>query len=136
MGLFSGSRPDNLGAVNGLLARCKASPNCVSSQIEQRADPGHYIKPLQGGSDPLLTWAALKRLLAETPRVNVVSDQDGYLYAEFSTSLMGFVDDVEFLQAGDIIHVRSASRLGRSDFGVNRARIEAIRSKLAATALN
>jgi uncharacterized protein (DUF1499 family) len=134
MGLFSGSRPGNLGAVDGMLARCKTSPNCVSSQTDQHQDPSHYVEPLQAGSDPHLTWAALKRLLADMPRVNVVSDRDGYLYAEFSTPLMGFVDDVEFLQAGEFIHVRSASRLGRSDFGVNRARIEAIRTQLAAMA--
>ena len=134
MGLFSGSRPGNLGAVNGMLARCKTSPNCVSSQTDRHQDPGHYIEPLQAGSDPLPTWAALKRLLADMSRVKVVSDRDGYLYAECSTPLMGFVDDVEFLQAGEFIHVRSASRLGRSDFGVNRARIEAIRTQLAAMA--
>lgn len=132
MGLFGGSRPDNLGAVNGVLARCKASPNCISSQAQPQTDPGHYIEPLQAGSNPLLTWEALKRLLAELPRVNVVQDHDGYLYAEFSTPLMGFVDDVEFLLAGEVIHVRSASRLGHSDLGVNRARVEAIRSKLSA----
>lgn len=132
MGLFSGRRPDNLGAVNGVLARCKSSPNCVSSQAEPQTDPGHYIEPLQAGSNPLLTWEALKRLLAELPRVNLVQDHDGYLYAEFSTPLMGFVDDVEFLLAGEVIHVRSASRLGHSDLGVNRARVEAIRSKLSA----
>jgi len=134
MGLFRGSRPGNLGAVNGMLARCKTSPNCVSSQTDRQQDPGHYIEPLQAGSDPLRTWSALRRLLADMSRVNVVSDRVGYLYAEFSTPLMGFVDDVEFLQAGEFIHVRSASRLGRSDFGVNRARIEAIRSQLAAKA--
>lgn len=132
MGLFSGRRPDNLGAVNGALAPCKASPNGVSSQTDPGRDPGHYIAPLQAGGDPSPTWAALKRLLAEMPRVNVVADREGYLYAEFATPMMGFVDDVEFLQAGDIIHVRSASRLGRSDFGMNRTRIETIRSRLAA----
>ena len=134
MGLFSGSRPGNLGAVNGVLARCKASPNCVSSQADPHTDTGHYIQPLQAGRDSMQTWESLKRLLAEMPRVNVVQDRDGYLYAEFSTRLMGFVDDVEFLQAGDVVHVRSASRLGHSDLGVNRERIEDIRSKLAAMA--
>ena len=70
MGLFSGSRPGNLGAVNGMLARCKTSPNCVSSQTDRQQDPGHYIEPLQTGSDPHLTWSALRRLLADTLRVN------------------------------------------------------------------
>lgn len=132
MGLFNGRRPDNLGAVNGRFAPCKASPNSVSSQADPGRDPVHHVDPLQAGGDPSATWGALKQLLAGMPRVKVVADREGYLYAEFSTPLMGFVDDVEFLQAGDIIHVRSASRLGHSDFGVNRARIETLRSKLAA----
>ena len=134
MGLFGGSRPDNLGAVNGVLARCKASPNCISSQAQPQTDPGHYIEPLQAGSNPLLTWEALKRLLAELPRVNLVQDHDGYLYAEFSTPLMGFVDDVEFFAsaAEGVVHVRSSSRLGRRDFGVNRERVEAIRARFGA----
>ncbi len=62
-------------------------------------------------------------------RVNIVSEQDNYLYAEFTSRLMGYVDDVEFLADAtqNLVHVRSASRLGHSDMGVNRNRIEAIR---------
>ena len=132
MGLFSGSRPGNLGVVNGMLARCKASPNCVSSQADPATDPGHYIQPLAANGDVAKTWTSLRKLLAQWPRVAVIVDGEHYLHAEFSTRLMGFVDDVEFLLSGDVIHVRSASRLGRSDFGVNRARIESVRTRLAA----
>jgi uncharacterized protein (DUF1499 family) len=64
----------------------------------------------------------------------IISEQDQYLYAEFTSKLMGFVDDVEFLAdpAAGLVHVRSASRLGHSDMGVNRDRIETLRSALSA----
>jgi uncharacterized protein (DUF1499 family) len=64
-------------------------------------------------------------------RTNIITETDNYLYAEFTSKLMGFVDDVEFLldDSAKVIHVRSASRLGQSDLGVNRKRIEAIREK-------
>ena len=67
-------------------------------------------------------------------RVNIARDEPGYLYAEFTTRLMGFVDDAEFHldEKSGVIDVRSASRLGRKDFGVNRARIEGIRAKISA----
>ena len=68
------------------------------------------------------------------PRTSIVEERADYLYAEFASRLLGFVDDVEFYFPPNerIIHVRSASRLGHSDFGVNRKRIEDIRAKLAA----
>ncbi|MEO1134470.1 MAG: DUF1499 domain-containing protein, partial [Cyanobacteria bacterium J06639_1] len=66
-------------------------------------------------------------------QTKVVERGDRYLYAEFTSKLMGFVDDVEFYadEAASVIHVRSASRLGKSDLGVNRKRIEAIRAQYA-----
>ena len=131
MGLFSGSRPTNLGIRDGRLAPSKRSPNCVSSQADPAGDVGHYVEPLRIAGNADTAWARLRKTLAEWPRATIVSDSPGYLYAEFKTPLMGFVDDVEFMQADGVVHVRSASRLGRSDFGVNRARVEAIRSRLA-----
>ena len=134
MGLFSGSRPENLGVREGRLAPCKSTPNCVSSQADADKDAGHYIAPIRISGSAPDAWAALRSLLRSTPRVNIVADQDGYLYAEFASRTMGFVDDVEFLldpKAG-VIHARSASRLGSSDFGVNRDRIETIRGRVAA----
>ena len=66
------------------------------------------------------------------PGAQVVAARDDYLYAQFATRWLGFVDDGEFWvdPAAGVVHVRSASRVGRSDFGVNRQRIEAIRERL------
>jgi len=127
--MFAGKRPTNLGHGTGRLAPCKTSPNCVSSQADPK-DQEHYIAPLalKGGD----AMAAVKKAVEAMPRVTVVRVEPGYLYAEFQSRLMGFVDDVEFLAdpAGGVVHVRSASRLGRRDFGVNRARIEKLRAVL------
>ena len=134
MGLFSGPRPENLGARDGRLAPCKHTPNCVSSQADAYKDAGHYIAPIGTQGSARDAWAALTSLLQSMPRVSVVADQEDYLYAEFTSRTMGFVDDVEFLldEKAGVIHVRSASRLGASDFGVNRDRVETIRSRIAA----
>ena len=134
MGLFSGSRPENLGTRDGRLAPCKSTPNCVSSQADADKDAGHYIAPIPIRGSARDAWAALRSLLRAMPRANIVVDQDDYLYAEVASRTMGFVDDVELLldRKAGVIHVRSASRLGRSDFGVNRDRIETIRGRVAA----
>jgi uncharacterized protein (DUF1499 family) len=132
MGLFSGKRPDNLGVREGRLSPCKPTPNCVASQAD-KADAVHYIEPLKWSGPADEGWTALQRVLGGMPRVTIVSVRPGYLYAEFTSRLMGYVDDVEFLlDPAGAIHVRSASRLGRGDLGANRARIEAIRQRLAA----
>jgi uncharacterized protein (DUF1499 family) len=133
MGLFSSTRPDNLGARDGRLALPKRTPNNVNSQIDKNSDAEHYIEPLRYAGDPRQAWAALRQAIDGMPRVKVVKSEPNYLYAEFSTRLMGYVDDTEFYldEKAGVIHVRSASRLGRSDFGVNRERIESIRAKLA-----
>ena len=124
--MFAGKRPDNLGVTKGRFVPCKRSPNCVSSQAE-RGDAEHYIEPIRFRGDAI---TALRKLLSAMERVTVVREAPNYLYAEFKSRLMGYVDDVEFLYepAAGVIQVRSASRLGRRDFGVNRKRIEEIRS--------
>ncbi|MGH8768119.1 MAG: DUF1499 domain-containing protein [Burkholderiales bacterium] len=131
MGLFSGKRPNDLGVRNGLLKPVPASPNAVSSQ----ASGGyHQIAPLRynGTSEPAM--AALKSVIESTPRTSIVEERADYLYAEFTSKLIGYVHDVQFYFPPNepLIHVRSASRLGYSDFGVNRKRIEDIRAKLTA----
>ncbi len=133
MGLFSGTRPDNLGVHDARLAPPKRTPNNVNSQIDRNADPQHYIEPLRYTGDAKRAWAALRRVVDGMQRVKVVKSEPNYLYAEFSTKLMGYVDDTEFHldEKAGVIHVRSASRLGSGDFGVNRERIESIRAKLA-----
>ena len=129
--MFSWKRPGSLGANNGRLAPPKVTPNCVSSQVDP-SDTEHYIAPIlfKGASVEAIVAA---RKAVEGMRGATVIRHDGiYLYAEFRSQLMRFVDDVEFLsdEKAGLIHVRSASRLGRRDFGVNRARVEAIRARI------
>lgn len=131
MSLMSGARPSNLGAPGGRLAPCPAKPNCVSSQAAP-ADATHYVAPLAFTIDPRLAWDTLRELIATTERASIVAEREGYLHAEFTSRLLGFVDDLECVldERARVIHVRSASRLGYSDFGVNRARVEALRARL------
>ena len=133
MGLFSGTRPDNLGVHDGRLAPPKRTPNNVSSQTNKNTDAQHYIEPLHYTGDARQAWVALRRVVDGMQRVKVVKSEPNYFYAEFTSKLMGFVDDTEFYldEKAGVIQVRSASRLGRSDFRVNRERIEYIRAKLA-----
>jgi uncharacterized protein (DUF1499 family) len=119
--MFDWRRPANLGVTNGRLAPCRRTPNCVSSQADP-ADAEHYIAPLKG------TIEAVRKAVASMPRATIVSEKGNYLYAEFRSRLLGYVDDVEFYFDGSAIQVRSASRLGRRDFGVNRNRVERLRA--------
>ena len=133
MGLFSGTRPDNLGVRDGRLAPPKRTPNNVNSQIDRNADAAHFIEPLRCAGDARQAWAVLRRVIDGMQRTRIIASEPNYLYAEFSTKLMGYVDDTEFYldEKAGVIHVRSSSRLGIRDFGVNRERIEFIRAKLA-----
>lgn len=129
---FSGKRPTNLGVNEGKLALCPASPNCVSSQTPD-TDPAHKVDPIAYRSSAAQAMANLKSVLQSMERTTIITETENYLYAEFASALMGFVDDVEFyLEPGtNLIQMRSASRLGQSDLGVNRQRMESIRSKFA-----
>ena len=122
--MFSGTRPDNLGVKDGRFAPCKPTPNCVSSQAD-RADREHYVAPIVYTG----TMQQLRDAVESMTRATVIREEGNYLYAEYSSALMGFVDDLELLfdERAGLVHVRSASRLGRSDFGVNRKRIEELR---------
>lgn len=129
--VFSWQRPDNLGVKEGRLAPPKPTPNCVSSQAEA-ADEEHFIAPIPYQGDAQGAMAAARAAVESMRDATVIRQEGGYLYAEYRTKLMRFVDDVEFLfdaKAG-LIHVRSASRLGRRDFGVNRARVESLRARI------
>lgn len=122
---FSGSRPDNLGVNNGTLAPCPGTPNCVNSQSN---DEKAKIAPL-----PAVPISQIKAVVESMEKTKIITETNDYLYAEFASKLMGFVDDVEFYldnNAG-VVHVRSASRMGKSDLGVNRSRVEKIRAELA-----
>lgn len=125
---FSGTRPTNLGIHDGKFAPCSSTPNCVNSQSRD----SHRIAPLTYAGSPDAAFEQLKTIIRATPRTQIITETNDYLYAEFTSALMGFVDDVEFYlnrDAGEI-EVRSASRLGESDLGVNSQRIETIRTAL------
>lgn len=119
-------RPAHLGAKDGRLAPCPPTPNVVSTRAELQE---HQIEPLTFTGDPADAWRRLKLALQSLPRTQVITDEEGYLHAESTSALFRFVDDVEFLldKSAGQIHFRSASRVGHSDLGVNRARMEAIR---------
>ena len=122
--MFNWRRPDNLGVTNGRFAACRRTPNCVSSQADP-SDREHYVAPIPFRGDAM---AAVRRAVAAMPRATVISEKADYLYAEFRSKLLGYVDDVEFFYDGAAIQVRSASRLGRRDFNVNRNRVEQLRA--------
>lgn len=130
---FSGTRPTNLGVKDGKLAVCPGSPNCVNSQGSE-ADAEHFIAPLSYQTDAGQAIATLKSIINGMERTEIISESENYLYAEFTSALMGYVDDVEFYldPSANVIHVRSASRLGQSDLGVNRKRVEDIRTQFQA----
>ena len=131
MGMLSGTRPvDTLGVVDGRLKPVRAHYwNAVSSFAQTDE---HRIAPLAAGDDPAAAFAALVGMLRKRSDVTIVTAENLYVHAEFRSRWLGFVDDVEFLldAPAGLIHVRSASRLGRKDFGVNRARVEALREAL------
>ena len=120
----AGERPNNLGAKNGFLTACPASPNCVASQA---TDQKHRIEPFSFSDAPEEAFARLKQVLEQRDDTTIIEATPGYLRAELRTVL--FVDDGEFLldSARNVIQVRSASRLGYSDLGKNRSRMEEIR---------
>jgi uncharacterized protein (DUF1499 family) len=124
---FSGDRPSNLGVNAGQFATCPATPNCVNSQA---TDAAHKISPLAYTGDGTAALAKVKAAIVALPGSKIITESDNYIYAEFTSGLMGFVDDVEFYDDNGVIQVRSASRLGESDLGVNAKRVEAVRSAL------
>lgn len=125
----AGERPQNLGAKGGVLAACPASPNCVSSQA---SDEKHRIAPFVISGDPESAFNRLKQVLGRRSDTKIIGESPGYLRVELRTAL--FVDDGEFLldREDKLIQVRSASRIGYSDLGKNRKRMEDIRSQFVA----
>jgi uncharacterized protein (DUF1499 family) len=124
----SGVRPVNLGVKDGKLLPCPATPNCVSSQSN---DKEHLVEPFRYTSSAADALADLKKIVQQMKRTAIVSETGNYLHVEFTSALWRFVDDAEFWfdESAHVIHVRSASRVGKSDMGVNRKRIEEIRAQ-------
>jgi uncharacterized protein (DUF1499 family) len=115
--------------AEGRLAPCPSRPNCVCSDAR---DAGHRVEPFRLAADAGRAWPALRAAVAALPRTRIVEEDDAYLHAECRSALLGFVDDLELelrRPEGEVA-VRSASRLGYSDLGVNRRRVEALRETL------
>ncbi len=129
MSWFAGKPPAGVGFHDHGLSPPPSTPNAVSSDART---PVHFIEPLRFEGPPAIAMSALERVVATLPRTRVVSSKNGYLHAEAASAVFGFVDDIEFLvdEGRSIIHVRSAARIGYSDFGVNRKRVELIRKRL------
>jgi len=126
-----GKMPDDLGPQGGALGPCPDSPNCVSSAVDA-SDEQHSIAAFTIEGDTEAAWNALIAAVEAMPRTEIVTRGDDYLYAVQTSSLMRYNDDFEFLLVSRkaLIHVRSASRVGHGDMGVNRDRIEAVRATL------
>ena len=140
-GWLSGRTPADLGVRDGRLKAPSRTPNSVSSQAELHAGSGALvdyarIAPIDAGADITATMTRLRAVIERMPGSRIVEARPDYLYAQFTTRWLKFVDDVEFWASASegVIHVRSASRLGSGDLGVNRARIEKIRAKLSGAA--
>lgn len=139
LGLLKGRPPHNLGVRDGRLQPPSRTPNSVSSQADLH-DPRAYavdyarIAPLRYRGDGAAALQRLLRIVAALPGAQVIEATPDYLFVQFTTRWLQFVDDAEFwlAPAEHVIHVRSASRIGRKDFGVNRARVESIRARFAA----
>lgn len=131
---FFGPEAPALGVSDGQLSECPGSPNCVSSMAQLKdfaMEPIPFSDPTNSGADEL---TKLKQVIAEEfPRATLIDQQDSYLRYEFCTFVFRFVDDVEFLTAPEekLIHFRSASRVGRSDLGLNRKRMAKIKRLMA-----
>lgn len=114
------------------LPPCPDTPNCVSSQAPA-GDHRHFIEPLAFSGDSRAAWQSLHRALGAMPRTRVIEDSGDYLHAEATSLVFRFVDDLECLmdESASVIHVRSASRVGHGDMGVNRKRVEKLRALMA-----
>lgn len=108
------------------LPDCPAKPNCISSQAGSST---HGVAPFTFTDSAVEAMHRLGTALATEPRVRIITSTPTYLHAEVRSLIFRFVDDIEFLVDAEqrVIHVRSASRIGYSDLGVNRRRVERIR---------
>jgi len=127
LGLFflsmTSTKPTNLGVVDGRLAKCPESPNCVSTQS---TDPGKTMQAISFTGNAEETLDKIKASIeSNCVRVKLCTESNNYLHYEFTSLLLRFVDDVEFFADDDnnLVHFRSASRIGHSDLGVNKKRM-------------
>ena len=122
--------PDNLGVTNGRLAPCPESPNCVSSY---ETDEVHGMAAMEFDGETAVAQQKLLTIIQAMPGSTLITNEPGYIHAEFRSPTWKFVDDVEiyFDESAGLIQFRSASRLGYGDGGANRNRMEAIQAAYA-----
>ena len=108
---------------------CPSSPNCVSSEASTRR---HYVAPFRLAVGEAEGWRAVRRAVADLPRTSIVDEGKYYVHAECRSRLFGFVDDLELrlVESQGIVAIRSSARVGYSDLGVNRKRVERLRQEL------
>jgi uncharacterized protein (DUF1499 family) len=125
----SSRTPSSIGIDQSGLKDCPNSPNCVSTEAR---DEKHRTEPFQIKGAPEAGWTAIVNSVAGMPRTKIITTTDNYLHAECRSRIFRFVDDLELYldRSNGRISVRSASRSGYSDFGVNRKRVETLRQKL------
>ncbi|TGB05363.1 DUF1499 domain-containing protein [Halobacillus salinus] len=118
----------HIGVKNGKLGECPSSPNCVSTQT---SDQDKQMEPLPFDGGLMETKQKVKEILSDMERTTIEDDSEHYMHAVVKSKIMRFKDDVEFYFDEDqqVVHFRSASRVGYSDFGVNRKRMEDIAAK-------
>ena len=124
--LFAPAALAAIGLDNGNLSPCPSSPNCV---VSQNGDEEHAVEPIAYKGDRATAKETLLKVLSVVPRTEVIDNTDQYIHTESTSRIFKFVDDAEFYfpEGENVIQVRSASRVGESDLGVNRRRIEQIR---------
>jgi uncharacterized protein (DUF1499 family) len=136
LGLLRGTPPTDLGVSGGRLKPPSYTENSVSSQASLHPDHPQRryaeVAPIALRGDGAATIARLRRVVTAMPGAQIIDSRPDYIYAQFTTKWMKFVDDTEFWfdPAGQVVHVRSASRVGLRDMGVNRARVEEVRAAL------
>ncbi len=123
-----GTPPTNLGIHDGKLLACPDKPNCVVSF--DFGENKNFLEPIKSEEDPERIKEKILGIVSKDKSAKIVEQNTGYLRAEYKSSLFSFVDDVEFwFEQPGVVHFRSASRLGYSDLGANKDRIESIRFK-------
>ncbi len=129
IGARTKSRPENVNT--GELAPCPDSPNCVSTEA---TDAQHSIAAIPFSGSPADARATLVGILQEIPKTTIITNREGYVYAETRSKVMSFVDDMDFVIDADqsVIRFRSAARLGKGDMGKNRERMEWVREQFDA----
>jgi uncharacterized protein (DUF1499 family) len=121
------SKPKELGVKDGKLEPCPNSPNCISTQADSN-DKEHFMIPLSYTTSRDEAKQKIIDIIKNLPRTKIITEKEDYIHSTFTSRLMHYVDDVEFYfdDKAKLIHFRSASRVGYSDMGVNKARMEEI----------